>query len=295
MLAVAPKTWPASAFVHTDLAKLTQIIPDSMVVPQGQELSRRILGSSAPIVAFSEAYKRALAPQIEVWREYQETWTKDLAGLAKAAEALKVSSLPPNLRPIANELDISKVLDLLEADGIPLYLVPRASVASSLLSAPDSAKRRAVLNRRFDDIVRDCSLVLEQCQDARTSANVTFVRHGIGAVDAGHSESGQALFTNILDSLLRSALTEPDRRRVTSHKRGATPEALNDLALREAYVMLPIWHAYEEFWHSKGDPTPHEYSRHASAHAVSGRQFSKRNTAVALMLVTSFLGYLNGL
>ena len=59
--------------------------------------------------------------------------------------------------------------------------------------------------------------------------------------------------------------------------------------------MLPIRHAYEEFWHSKGDPTPHEYARHASAHPVSGRQFSKRNTAVALMLVTSFLGYLSGL
>jgi hypothetical protein len=67
------------------------------------------------------------------------------------------------------------------------------------------------------------------------------------------------------------------------------------MALREALVMLPIWAAHNTFERHKGDPVPHVFSRHASVHAVSGRQFNKRNTALALMLTTSLLGFANGL
>jgi hypothetical protein len=60
-------------------------------------------------------------------------------------------------------------------------------------------------------------------------------------------------------------------------------------------VMLPIWAAQKRFERHKGDPVPHVFSRHGSVHAVSARQYNKRNGALALMLVTSLIGFANGL
>ena len=63
------------------------------------------------------------------------------------------------------------------------------------------------------------------------------------------------------------------------------------MSMHEAMVWLPIWNAHEQFWKHKGDQVPRHYSRHASVHGVSSRQFSKRNCVQVLMLVTSLIGY----
>lgn len=79
---------------------------------------------------------------------------------------------------------------------------------------------------------------------------------------------------------------------ITNHKRGAdVPDEFSEMGVREAFVWLPIWNAHEEFWKYKGDKVPHYYSRHASVHGVSSRQFNKRNCIQVLMLVTSLIGY----
>lgn len=82
------------------------------------------------------------------------------------------------------------------------------------------------------------------------------------------------------------------RRSITNRKKGANvPDTIDEMGVREAFVWLPIWNAHEEFWKHKGDQVPHYYSRHASVHSVSSRQFSKRNCVQVLMLVTSLIGY----
>lgn len=77
-----------------------------------------------------------------------------------------------------------------------------------------------------------------------------------------------------------------------NRKRGAdVPEEIDEMGVREAFVWLPIWNAQEEFWKHKGDKVPHYYSRHASVHGVSSRQFRKRNCIQVFILVTSLVGY----
>ena len=126
-----------------------------------------------------------------------------------------------------------------------------------------------------------------------TSSARTFVKHGLDAVAQGHYAAAQSLFTNTLDTVHQATMTRTDFRTILSHKIGKGPQAL-DLELREAYVMLPLWRSYDSYWANNGDPVPATYSRHASVHGVSARQYSKRNTVHALMLVASYLGFIEG-
>ena len=101
------------------------------------------------------------------------------------------------------------------------------------------------------------------------------------------------MFTVTLDKLIYRFYPDQDARRlVTNRKKGAdVPGAIDEMGVHETMVWLPIWNAHEEFWKHKGDKVPHYYSRHASVHGVSSRQFSKRNCIQVLMLVTSLVGY----
>ena len=120
-----------------------------------------------------------------------------------------------------------------------------------------------------------------------------FALDGLGAMRAGHFRSAQAMFTVTLDTLIfRFYPDQADRRLITNRKKGAAvPDVIDEMGVHEAMVWLPIWNAHEGFWKDKGDKVPRYYSRHASVHGVSSRQFNKRNCIQVLMLVTSLIGY----
>ena len=201
--------------------------------------------------------------------------------------------LPPNLRDYTGQISVSQVRTFLEEEGIALYLVPRGRTALRLLRAEDRAARRRVLGECYWTIVEDCATVLEGVTSETVTAEVAFVLDGIGAMRAGHHRSAQVLFTVTLDSLIPRF--HPDvriRRAITNRKKGAeVPDAIDEMNVRDAFVWLPIWNAHEQFWAQNGDRVPNYYSRHASVHGVSPRQFSKRNCVQVLMLVTSLIGY----
>ncbi|KUP28166.1 hypothetical protein [Kocuria rhizophila] len=203
--------------------------------------------------------------------------------------------LPPNLKDYADEIRASEVHEFVEQEGIPLYLVPRGKTALRLLRAKDRAGRRRVLGNCYEMLMEDCAAVLEQADHETVSDELSFALDGLGAMRAGHARSAQAMFTVTLDTLIYRFY--PDRRArgiITNRKRGAeVPVEIDEMGVREAFVWLPIWNAHEEFWKQKGDKVPHYYSRHASVHSVSPRQFSKRNCIQVLMLVTSLIGYAN--
>lgn len=203
------------------------------------------------------------------------------------------SLLPPNLRSYADEIQAHQVHEFLEQEGIPLYLVPRGRTALRLLRAQDHSTRRRVLGECYESIMDDCSAVLEQADRAVVGNELGFALDGLGAMRAGHSRSAQAMFTVTLDTLIyRFYPDQAARRAITNRKKGSdVPDAIDEMGIRAAMVWLPIWNAHEQFWTHKGDEVPRQYSRHASVHGVSSRQFSKRNCVQVLMLVTSLIGY----
>lgn len=206
--------------------------------------------------------------------------------------------LPPNLRSASDKITMIEVHDFVESEGIPLYLVPRADIGVRLVSAPTRAARRQVLSDRFNSIVQDCTAVIDGCDDPLVATAVHFVRDGLGALGGGHHASAQAIFTLVLDTLIMEFYPDREqRKKITNRKPGSdeVPEILGGMGLREAYVWLPIWNAHEQFWKDKGDSVPYTFSRHASVHGASKRQYSKRNCVQVLMLVTSLIGYADGL
>ena len=192
-----------------------------------------------------------------------------------------------------DEVSARQVYDFLQEEGIPLYLVPRGSIAVRLLRAADHQARRKVLSDRHEALIEDCEAVLAQCDQPAVRDEVLFTLDGLGAMRAGHTRSAQALFTVTLDTLIYRFYPDRDTRaKITNRKKGAdVPDLIDSMGVHRAFVWLPIWNAHEEFWKHKGDQVPHHYSRHASVHGVSKRQFSKRNCIQSLMLVTSLIGY----
>lgn len=201
--------------------------------------------------------------------------------------------LPPNLREHADEIRAHEVLEFLEQEGIPLYLVPRGRTALRLLRAEDRSSRRRVLGDCYESLIVDCAAVLERAHHEGLSDEVRFALDGLGAMRAGHTCSAQAMFTVTLDTLIYRVYTDRTARGTLTNrpKDAGVPDAIDEMGVSEAMVWLSIWNAHEQFWQHKGDKVPHYYSRHASVHGVSSRQFSKRNCVQVLMLVTSLIGY----
>lgn len=245
--------------------------------------------------AAQETLKRISEPQPQAKEDLRRAlgpfFTSD--GLRGFNRAL----LPPNLKDHADEIRASQVHEFVEQEGIPLYLVPHGRTALRLLRAKNRAGRRRVLGDCYESLVEDCAAVLVQADHEVVSDELGFALDGLGAMRAGHVRSAQAMFTVTLDTLIYRFY--PDRKArgvITNRKRGAdVPDEIDEMGVRKLFVWLPIWNAHEEFWKHKGDKVPHYYSRHASVHGVSSRQFSKRNCIQVLMLVTSLIGYADGL
>lgn len=280
------------------------------LAPMNERLREQMASIVASVPTFSMPPLDQLALQgpvldpatLEMLKRISEQQARTLEGLRKslrslfdpeALRGLNRALLSPNLKEHANAIGASQVQEFVEQEGIPLYLVPRGRTALRLLRAKDRAGRRRVLGDCYESLMEDCAAVLERADDGAVSDELGFALDGLGAMRAGHARSAQAMFTVTLDTLIYRFY--PDRKArgvITNRKKGAeVPEVIDEMGVREALVWLPIWNAHEEFWKHKGDKVPHYYSRHASVHGVSSRQFSKRNCIQVLMLVTSLIGY----
>lgn len=282
-----------------DFSKLFAMSP---AYKQAAELSAQISAS------LMKSFTPTMEPLFAQIREQQRTFADNLLAQLKLSfkpvighdffRNLDLQFLPPNLRPAGDRISSHQVLEFLQQEGIPLYLVPRASVGARLLRAPDHAKRRKVLNDCFEAIVEDCENVLSTCSEPITATEVQFTLDGLGALHAGHYKAAQALFTVTLDTLVakllqaRFGLKKEQRGPITRRRKGSSvPDLIDDMGVRDSFIWLAVWNSHGEFWEKNGDPIPHDYSRHATVHAVSRVQYSKRNCVQALMLVTSLIGY----
>lgn len=258
---------------------------------------------TAPMIDFPALKGVGISPAIEsMLRQVSSQQSAMLDGLRGSLKPLfepellrgfNRALLPTNLRSHADEIQALQVHEFLEQEGIPLYLVPRGRTALRLLRAQGRSARRRVLGDCYESIIEDCAAVLEQADRAVVGDELRFALDGLGAMRAGHPRSAQAMFTVTLDTLIyRFYPDQAARRLITNRKKGAdVPDVIDEMGVHEAMVWLPIWNAHEQFWKHKGDEVPRYYSRHASVHGVSSRQFSKRNCTQVLMLVTSLICY----
>lgn len=206
-----------------------------------------------------------------------------------------IAQLPSNLQECTDKIKTSDFREFAEQEGIPLYAIPQErDIVLKLLEAKDRQERRQILREFCQSLVEDCAAILKQARNTVINDLRDFIEDGIAAIRAGHYYAAQALFTVILDTLISHFYQDREtRRKIIGHQRSASvPDEIKAMEIRDALVWLPIWHAHEQFWASRGDSIPNDrYSRHASVHAVSVDQYNKENCIQVMMLVASLIAY----
>jgi hypothetical protein len=219
----------------------------------------------------------------------QTSWLKTLGPTLKR---LKESFYPLNLREI-EDLKFEDVEKVVMADGIALYSVPRTSIAEALILADGPAKRREILGRRWKSISADCREELDRVSSDAVASYRAFALAALDALDAGHTAAAQALAGSVIDSLL-TAYFGKDRWQYMPDKKGKrTTKAYEEFTVRQFIAFAPMWQTYQQFWVQEGDDIPTTFSRNATAHAVSQRQFNRRNAVQALLFASSLLSFLD--
>lgn len=208
----------------------------------------------------------------------------------------RIKKFPENLIEPGGNVTLKQVFEMVKSDGIPLYAVPRMSTVLELVEADNGTNRRDMLIKYKESIFEDCKTILNKVSSEYAQEMRFFILKGLDALENGHAEAAQALFTNTLDTVHQNFWGQESnsRRAVTNHSRDSVvPELIVKMNFWEAFVFYPIWHSHKMYWVNRGDDIPVEYSRHASTHGVSRRQYKIENCIQVLMLVTSLLVYVD--
>lgn len=196
-------------------------------------------------------------------------------------------------------LDVSRVESVVLGDGIPLAWIPRAETVQLILEAEDTRRRRQVLSNRWRGIILDCEEVLAEVTDPSLVEHVSFCRDVIVSIRNGMWRPAQALAANLLDTVLTwnidSASVKYGKQGngvvdANGSSDGPTLDDFESLPFRTAIVMAAVWSAHERYSGQLGvSEVPRKYSRHASVHGVSRRQYTKVNAILSMMHVVSVL------
>lgn len=219
----------------------------------------------------------------------QSSW---LDALGPTLERLKASFYPSNLRSI-DGLRLEEVEQVVMVDGIALYSIPRAAIAEALIRADGAAKRREILGRRWKAILTDCRAAITNCQTETVAPYVAVTVAALDALEAGHVEAAQALTGSLMDAIVNTYFGK-DRHVYTPDKSGRrTNAAYDEFGAHEYIAFAPVWQAWQKFFPDEGKPVPYTFSRNATAHTVSAKQFTRRNAVQGLMIVCGILVFLN--
>lgn len=235
-------------------------------------------------------FNDTMAKAAEQFAAQQATW---LSAIGPALANIRASFYPANLQDIEG-LRLEQVEEVVMVDGIPLYGVPRASTAEALIRAESAGRRRDILGRRWKTISSDCREVATACMTPAVALYVVPAVSALDALDAGHTEAAQALAGSLIDAILR-AYFKKDRYKFTPDRNGRrTKDAYDKFTIRQFIAFAPMWQAYQQFYVEDGDVVPNTFSRNATAHTVSPRQYNRRNAVQASMFACSLLCHLDG-
>lgn len=223
-----------------------------------------------------------LAPTFAAFHDIQrEQFAHAFVNLAKLADTL----WPPNWQGAGDPAE-----DLLERmlldEGLALAWVPPSDILGRLFVAETSQQRRRIIGSNWKRIIEAARTELDQVTAPRLKQHIHFARRAADAVLAGNHPEGQALAANLLDTIMRGEFSSSDRQSITNQKNRFDIE---DYPVRLALVLGGIWGAHGEYWPDKGEQIPRRFSRHASAHGVSKRQYSRINATISLMHLTALL------
>jgi hypothetical protein len=243
-------------------------------------------GLDATLAGFAA---RAIPPGLEATlagfaaRAMPEGLDATLAGFAAQIASEWQLLDPPNWPEGAAWTDMC---DLITDTGWSLIHVPRPQVITALLKAAP-ADRDDVLLSYAAEVVVDCRSALGAVDMSAVSHLVDALEQALDAFEAGLAIPAQAAAASVLTDVINRVLglTFPAAVKQLNEDPDEVPMAYARFWL----VASTIPRALTRFHCQTGDEVPDHFNRHAVAHTVDRRQYTKLNALVGLMLATGLV------
>jgi hypothetical protein len=127
---------------------------------------------------------------------------------------------------------------------------------------------------------------------ATVAPYVSFVIAALDALDAENPKAAQPLAASVLDTVVNGYFGK-ERYKLTPNNKTMDTTEYEKFTLKEFIAFAPLWQTYQKYETADGDAIPSTFSRHATVHGVSQRQFSRRNAVQAVLFVSSLLLFLD--
>lgn len=205
------------------------------------------------------------------------------AGLAEMLERLR-ESLPPNW---PEDVDIDKLSEVIQDEGIPLVWVPPADLITAILAAQNRSERVEILKVNTIQILEDCHRVLDDVVHESLSGQAALARTALKAAESGHAEAAQALAVVITETAIARSIggSYSDIKKKVLFDPDIVP--FTELRLRAA--LAPVGPFYTPWFPNSGTPSPEALSRHVTVHQADPGHYTAENSIISVMLVVSVL------
>lgn len=204
--------------------------------------------------------------------------------LAEMATQMVRQSYPPNW-PAEIDLDVAKLEEIVQTDGIAIAYVPRASIVTELMNAPDTEVRMKIVDQRSDDIAEDCLAALPELAHEEIRDGAVLARKAVESFIAGHHEAAQALAVVVCDSYLKKYLKTGYAKMRTQLELSSDEEGLWTLLRFSMPLATAVPFLVD--WKSHDDPVPLTFSRHVTIHGASTAQLNRLHATLAIMLAVT--------
>lgn len=258
--------------------------PNELTERAGVDIVREI---GVPRISLSELVDRAI-------ENARPTWLAELRGGIRVLLEAMEKKLPANLRGVRN---VESVEDIALQEGIPLAHAPRAAIVQQLIDAADYEGRRAVIDKHSQEMVDDCTEVLDRSLEEKRPEAIRVV--AVKAAEAfrdGHIEAAQVLAVLASEQFLREHLDTQDNwgksgmyRRVKEKVNKHRNEELSFVAYYNAFLPLLIAPTLFTMWNPGNSPSE-TLSRHATVHQVTAEHLNRVNAVIAIVQLTSLIG-----
>ena len=228
-----------------------------------------------------------------------------IKSLLSTLSYLSIHYYPSNILESHEEITSEAIRQIEYEDGIALFYVLRSRIVARLLRSESTQQRRSIISHSFQQILEDCMTACQTANDSVNSRNEDFhtikaekwnihlLQEAIQVLQDGHLAAGECLVANIL-VLLKGKLNMPIKEYLKISNGWQKPDPtklIEQQNTRCTIALLPVLSALQHYRPENSDEIPLEFSRHAIAHSVPRKQFSKTNAAQGLLCVTSLMAF----
>ena len=188
--------------------------------------------------------------------------------------------------------DHSLLEGLLLDEGLALLWVVEPELRVQIFSAQSKFARLHILSDHQESIVDHYCELLEDIDQPNLAEWRDFAVEVASVLRSGYTAAAQALAVNLIDTMLIENFTYRGKGKKMSHGTPSHSTRFDidaEKEIEQGIVYGGLWGMFLQFHSDSEDAIPHQLSRHATAHAVSKRQYRRVNSLIAFMHAVDYL------